>query len=156
MKGEKSIFCILTGFSIIMSSQLFSCGHRDTADKYDLAGQLFRKSVNIIKVYIDSISCASDSAALRSITVNFNNKLTALNFEFPADTDLTLNEEENDSLIHMLERFGRAKQQRDSILSVKNQKDSTVAEVSKAYSAPVQKYKQELKNSKDSLPSMTE
>lgn len=93
------------------------CGKKEESHDHDVAKQLFEKSVRMISVYIDSVNNASDSAALKSIVKNFNVKITRLNFEFPPETDLELNEDENDSLIRMHKHFIRAINLRDSVLA---------------------------------------
>ncbi len=101
-------------FTVLFISGLLLTGCNKKVESYDymVAQQLFQKSARMIEVYIDSISLAPDSAAIKSISQNFNIKLTALNYEFPLDTDLRLNEEENDSLIRMHIRFNKAKKKR--------------------------------------------
>jgi len=93
------------------------CVKKEESHDHDVAKQLFEKSVRMISVYIDSVNNASDSAALKSIVKNFNVKITRLNFEFPPETDLELNEDENDSLIRMHKHFIRAINLRDSVLA---------------------------------------
>lgn len=118
----------------LLALPLSGCGNKDTSADHDVAHQLFIKSVRMISVYIDSISNAPDSAALQRIDRNFNAKLTTLNYEFPPDIDLELNEEENDSLIRMHKRYVRMRFRRDSILlhpadSVAQRPDSTSVSV---------------------------
>lgn len=102
------IFFILTG--------AVSCRKKELPNDHDVARQLFDKSIRMIAVYIDSVGQAPDSASLQSIVNNFNTKITTLNFEFPSNTDLDLNEDENDSLIRMHKRWVRAVQLRDSLI----------------------------------------
>lgn len=66
------------------------------------AEELFRNSVSLIKCYSDSMRIAEDTARVNYLTSVFDNRMTALNFKYPADTDLALSEEENDSLIRMI------------------------------------------------------
>lgn len=100
--------------TVLFVPVLLGSGCNKKVESYDymVAELLFQKSARMIEVYIDSISQAPDSAAIKNISQNFNIKLTALNYEFPPDTDLRLNEEENDSLIRMHKRFNEAKRKR--------------------------------------------
>lgn len=92
------------------------CVRKELSTDHDVAHQLFEKSVRMIAVYIDSIGNAQDSASLQNIVNNFNIKITTLNFEFPPDTDLDLNEDENDSLIRMNKRLVRTIELKDSLI----------------------------------------
>lgn len=93
------------------------CGKKEVSHDHDAARLLFEKSVRMISVYIDSIQNASDSASLQRVVNNFNTKITTLNFEFPSNTDLELNEDENDSLIKLHKRLAITIHTRDSVLS---------------------------------------
>lgn len=104
------LMAVFTGIS--------SCGGNNVNKSNDIAHQLFVKSTRTIEVYIDSIKNATDSAAFKRIVDNFNKKITVLNYEFPPDTDLLLNEEENDSLIRMHKRLVKAIERKDSILNI--------------------------------------
>lgn len=103
-----AIICLVAGS--------VSCVRKELSTDHDVAHQLFEKSVRTIAVYIDSIGNAQDSASLQNIVNNFNIKITTLNFEFPPDTDLDLNEDENDSLIRMNKRLVRAIELKDSLI----------------------------------------
>lgn len=112
--GSRIFHIISISILLIISA---GCGKKEESHDHDVAKQLFEKSVRMISVYIDSVNNASDSAALKSIVKNFNVKITRLNFEFPPETDLELNEDENDSLIRMHKHFIRAINLRDSVLA---------------------------------------
>ena len=111
--GSRIFHIISISILLIISA---GCGKKEESHDHDVAKQLFEKSVRMISVYIDSVNNAS-SAALKSIVKNFNVKITRLNFEFPPETDLELNEDENDSLIRMHKHFIRAINLRDSVLA---------------------------------------
>lgn len=115
LRSASRIFSVT--FSSVLVVMALSCGRKVETHDHDVAKQLFEKSVRMITVYIDSVNNASDSASLQKIVNNFNVKITTLNYEFPSDTDLELNEDENDSLIRMHKRFVRAISLRDSVLA---------------------------------------
>lgn len=81
------------------------CGN--SGEKYDhaVSHQLFQKSMRLIELYTDSMKNVSDSATYRRLRDGFDDKLSKVNFQFPADTDLHLTQEENDSLMKMLDKF---------------------------------------------------
>lgn len=70
-----------------------------------MAEQLFIKSVKLITAYTDSIGNTTDSTAFNRMRNEFDEKLAKVNFQFPPDTDLSLTEEENDSLVRLLEKL---------------------------------------------------
>lgn len=80
------------------------CRKSDSKQDHAMAAQLFAKSVGTIRAYTDSLKAANDSASLRRLKEGINEKLAKINFQFPADTDLQMTEDENDSLISMIDR----------------------------------------------------
>lgn len=106
---------------------LAACSHHSNTDATDAADMLFRKSQSLVSSYIDSMSHAGDSASFHNLVRNFDNKMTALNYEFPPDTDLALSEEQNDILIKLYSRFERVKQHRDSVINNKIPVDSVAS-----------------------------
>lgn len=99
-----------------LSLLLNSCGSAENQEKPDTSDLLFLKSVALIKQYTDSINNCSDSLSLQYLIRNFDNKITALNFEFPPDTDLGMSEEENDSLITLFKQMKSLVNRRDSVI----------------------------------------
>lgn len=95
----------------------YSCRHHSNSEVTDAADMLFKKSQSLVLSYIDSMSQAPDSASFHTLIRNFDNKMTALNYEFPPDTDLALSEEQNNILIKLYSRFERVKQHRDSVIN---------------------------------------
>lgn len=93
------------------------CTNKTENNRHDFARQLFERSAVLTKMYIDSLSNASDYTEIQRIALNFNNRITSLNYEFPPDTDLELNEEENDSLIKLNKMFTKMMHVKDSIIS---------------------------------------
>ncbi len=81
-----------------------------------MADQLFEKSANVIKGYTDSLANVADSATLRRLKDGFNEKMSKINFQFPADTDLKLSEEENDSLIRLIDRLVETIREKEAAL----------------------------------------
>lgn len=92
---------------LFMVSLCGMAGCGNSGEKYDhaVAQQLFQKSVRLIELYTDSMKNVSDSATYRRLRDSFDDKLSKVNFQFPADTDLHLTQEENDSLMRMLDKF---------------------------------------------------
>lgn len=81
--------------------------------KRDQAVNLYYKSVNLIRLYTDSIGMAKDSATLLGMSDRFAKKMTDLNFQFPSETDLEISEGENDTLTNLTSKYVML---RDSLL----------------------------------------
>lgn len=90
----------------VLASAL-TCGCMRKSDKKDhaMAAQLYRKSLNIVKLYSDSIRNVTDSAHFTRMCEGFDESLAKLNYQFPANTDLQFTEEENDSMIRGISRL---------------------------------------------------
>lgn len=73
------------------------------------ARDLYKKSADLIRSYTDSITRAEDSVSWAAIDHRFEERLTKLNFKYPADTDLHLSQGENDTLYILTTRYVRAK-----------------------------------------------
>lgn len=80
-----------------------SCRNGKDDNGHAMARQLFMKSVSLIRTYTDSIGNVSDSASFQRMTRGFEDNIVKVNFQFPPDTDLRMTQEENDSLINMLD-----------------------------------------------------
>lgn len=103
---------------------LYSCRGKAGHENNEAARQLFIKSKHLTEEYIDSLEHAKDSASVNKMLDNFNIKLTTVNYQFPADTDLDLTEEENDSLIRMFNRMESTVARRLKSLGSKESTDS--------------------------------
>ena len=102
---------------IVSPCGMAGCGN--SGEKYDhaVAQQLFQKSVRLIELYTDSMKNVSDSATYRRLRDSFDDKLSKVNFQFPADTDLHLTQEENDSFVKMVNEKGKSLNATDSVPS---------------------------------------
>lgn len=113
------IFNTGIGLICLAAMGLSACGGNSRPQDHSVARQLFLKTVRLNEAYIDSIRCAPDSASLEKILEHYDNQITLLNYEFPPDTDLKLNEEENDSLIKMAKRMLRVRRKREEFFREK-------------------------------------
>ena len=95
---------------------LFSCRNNDNKNDHIMAEQLFLKSTRLIEVYTDSIRDVQDSMSFHRMRNEFDDKLAKINFQFPPDTDLKLTQEENDSLIRMLQKLIKVTKEKEKFL----------------------------------------
>lgn len=95
-----------------------SCSKAKEARMTDEARELYKKSMKLSALYTDSMSKAKDSTAVNRLFAAYDDNLTKLNFEYPPDADLDMNEGQNDTIIRasrkivqlrdsMLKEFGR-------------------------------------------------
>lgn len=103
---RRKVLCGLASTLVLPCATLCMTGCRE-ADGNDrtMAEQLFAKSERIVRMYTDSVRNVRDSASLHRMEEGVNARLSNINYQFPSDTDLRLTEEENDSLIKLMDRL---------------------------------------------------
>ena len=88
---------------IISLTLLVACRYEEKNENTDVETEkLFDGTLRLIKIYSDSISLAADTTQVAELFRHFNHNLEKLNFDVVADTDLTLSEQQNDSLYSRL------------------------------------------------------
>lgn len=95
------------------SPVIISCVKKQDTRLTEEAGKLYKESVRLTLVYTDSVMKATDSTTVHLLTSNFENQLTKLNFKYPADTDIDMDEGQNDTIERLNQRFVTV---RDSML----------------------------------------
>lgn len=90
-----------------------SCRNNSDNGQGDKARSLYEHSVRLIMKYTDSLDMAKDSASILRIDKNYDEALTKLNYDYPADTDLLISEGENDTLTNLTLKYVSL---RDSLL----------------------------------------
>ena len=81
----------------------FACKKKEENDGGPEARELFSRSSKTILEAIKELGLANDSMSVDSLQTLFEKKITDINFSFPAQTDLNLTEQENDSLFKLLQ-----------------------------------------------------
>lgn len=94
------IFPVILFFSVATS-----CVNRNNNPDNSSADILFSRSTETIIDYSSKIRNASDSSELYSLMEEFDKKITEINFSVPPETDLKITEQDNDSLIHLLNQL---------------------------------------------------
>ena len=117
-------------YAIILCVALYfmSCNNKEKKINYEEAMSLYEKSIVLYNSYIDSVSQATDSTEYFRLLNNFDEIFTKLNYEFTADTDLLLSEEENDSLISLSKRYSEIRYMKLKKLTNKNVERDSVHE----------------------------
>lgn len=98
---------------------LFTGGCKEvvTTPQEEAAPALFDGTVKKLAATIDSLKSARDSASVDNLMANLLVNLTRLNFDYPANTDLELSEDENDSISKLTSRLLKLRDERLKSLS---------------------------------------
>lgn len=100
MKGAIR-FCSLAMF-------LVACSSPETREVPDESAKLYAESMKLIRRCRTEIQAAPDSTTADSIYKAFIANLDSINFAVPANTDLQLSEDENDTLFMKLTELKKA------------------------------------------------
>lgn len=90
-----------------------SCQEKRPDEGRENGTQLYNRSVALTRQYIDSLRGAKDSAAVHGLSERYEEALTHLQFEYPAETYLQIEEGKNDTLTRLTLRYAEL---RDSLL----------------------------------------
>lgn len=96
---------ILSFMAVVVSLLVASCNHHQQEQKNIPAEQLYSESVRLTRSYIDSLKLAKDSIELQNLEQEYLSRLDEVNFKYPPDTDLMLDEAQNDTLAILAARF---------------------------------------------------
>jgi len=91
------------GCTIVIA--IAGCVTKDSDGREKAARALYERSVNIARLYTDSLRNALDSATVARLSDGLDTELTRLNYAFPPDTYLDVSEGENDTLASLSEQF---------------------------------------------------
>lgn len=84
---------------ILVACALLIASCTDGRDTQERQGrQLYLEEKRLIQTYIDSIRQMPDSADVTALMRRYQEKLWSINSTYPADTDLELNQGENDTI----------------------------------------------------------
>lgn len=103
--------------AIILSA---GCNSHKKTDYRPQARELYKESVALAKLYIDSIDNAPDSARLHHMMTHYDEKVMKLNYSYPPDTYLHMSESENEVLsrltAHIVKSYNMRLEKLDSIM----------------------------------------
>lgn len=90
-----------------------SCHHKEASQLEIEADQLYHKSVEITKLYTDSLQKAKDSTSVIRLSQGLEEKITKLNYDYRPEAYLEISQGQNDTLTNLTLRFASM---RDSLL----------------------------------------
>lgn len=89
---------IVAMLSILLVSGMAACSSKSKDNKQIMENRLYKESVAVTKVYLDSMNAATDSVTADRILENYDNAMTRVNYKYDPDLYLELRESENDEL----------------------------------------------------------
>ena len=98
--------------SLIISCLLMGCQKKVQNSDNEEKDRLYSSSILLIEEFSNKIKNIKDSLELDSLIENFDKKITDINFKFPPMTDLKMTEEENDSIILLMNKMVELKNQK--------------------------------------------
>jgi lipoprotein len=108
MKNMKG--CALLAFAVIVAIGFVGgCAKSKEEDKRPDARSLYYHSAMLIRGYTDSLIKARDTLELQRLNDNFETAIDKLNFTYPKETDMAINEGENDTLTLLTDRYIRVR-----------------------------------------------
>ena len=96
-------------FPVLMAG----CVKKSNNDNAATARQLIQESIDLACSYRDSVKLAKDSATVLRLMQDFDDRMTKLNYKYPADVFLYANESHDEALTNVTLRIVEL---RDSVL----------------------------------------
>ena len=82
-----------------------ACRREEHDASLDAARSLYRESIELLKSYTDSAARARDSLHIANAENGYREASEALNYRYPPDTYVHLNEGQNDTLAMLTKRY---------------------------------------------------
>lgn len=101
-------------FAMLIMQMSVSCRHREASQLEIEADQLYHKSVEITKLYTDSLQKAKDSTTVARLNHGLEDRITKLNYNYKPEVYLEISQGQNDTLTNLTLRFAMM---RDSLLT---------------------------------------
>lgn len=84
---------------------LLACSKPEEDTESREAASLFQETVSLISDYTIKVKNSNDSNEIDNLMVEFDKKLTDINFSYPSNTDLNLTEQDNDSIFKLMKNL---------------------------------------------------
>lgn len=88
---------------------LAACSNKNSNEQEDAMPDLYKKSVQLTQLYIDSLSHATDSATVHLLMEHYDAAAAALNMKYPRGTDMAMTPDRNDTLFALSQRLINAR-----------------------------------------------
>lgn len=93
-------------FSVMLLTAVGLIGCNTSKEHHTRTGEtLYREMCQLIRSYTDSLQASKDTVSFKRLSSAYEDKMTKLNFRYPADTDLELTEAENDTLNQLMTAY---------------------------------------------------
>lgn len=97
----------------ILPTLMTGCVQKSNDNNAAAARQLMQESIDLACTYRDSVKLAKDSATVLRLMQDFDDRMTKLNYKYPADVFLYANESHDEALTNITLRIVEL---RDSVL----------------------------------------
>lgn len=96
----------------VLACSAIACTPEKKEKDRSASQDMFDHITSLTKSYIHKIEAAEDSAAWVRVNLEFEDSLQKVNFSYPADTDLLLSEDQNDSIVRLTRDYVKARDSR--------------------------------------------
>lgn len=100
-------------FIALLPALTAGCVQKSNDNNATAASQLMKESIDLACTYRDSVKLAKDSATVLRLMQDFDDRMTKLNYKYPADVFLYANESHDEALTNVTLRIVEL---RDSVL----------------------------------------
>lgn len=97
----------------VLPALVTGCVKKSNDNNATAASQLMKESIDLACTYRDSVKLAKDSATVLRLMQDFDDRMTKLNYKYPADVFLYTNESHDEALTNVTLRIVEL---RDSVL----------------------------------------
>lgn len=108
LSTTKWLLCMAT-----LPTLMAGCVQKSNDNNAAAARQLMQESIDLACTYRDSVKLAKDSATVLRLMQDFDDRMTKLNYKYPADVFLYANESHDEALTNITLRIVEL---RDSVL----------------------------------------
>lgn len=108
LPGIRKLLCIA-----MLPALTAGCVQKSNDNNATAASQLMKESIDLACAYRDSVKLAKDSATVLRLMQDFDDRMTKLNYKYPADVFLYANESHDEALTNVTLRIVEL---RDSVL----------------------------------------
>lgn len=101
MRSKRNIIAVAMGLALFVS-----CGVKEEKGTAPSQGNaLYNEQKELLTAYIDSLKHLPDSVNAETLLERYQERVLAINMKYPADTDLTMSEGQNEALYKLTDRL---------------------------------------------------
>lgn len=101
MRNKGKIIAVATGLALLVSCSM----KEEKTTATNPGNALFNEQKALLTAYIDSLKHLPDSVNVESLMERYQELVLAINMKYPADTDLSLSEGQNEALYKLTDKL---------------------------------------------------